>query len=459
MSAKRTIFNQRRGKQRGAVLMVMLVILVIGGIVFLVSALNSSALQTRRDKVTVEALAQAKEALIGYAVGVNFTGGPERPGDLPCPDLDNDGIAETPCGSAAGSNQAKRLGRLPWKTLGIPDLRDGSGERLWYAVSNNFKKSTRTAVLNSDTPGTITIRGLDGNVVNDGSTTSGAVAVIIAPGDGLTRQDNVSQARGCTVGVDCDATGKCTSASPTTVPKCNPVNYLDIATVGGSTEDNANFIDSSATNGFIQGRIKANSGQLIVNDQLLVITQDVIMQPMQKRVAAEVKQCLTDYAAQGQNNGRYPWAAILDASTAPTYGDVSDTLFGRLPDIFSETLADSGGGMKNGWTTICNMNLGSWWSNWKEMVFYGLADAYKPVNPPSTLTTCPTCLTVNPPSSTAGKKIVVIVAGKKLGGQLRTSNMDKGTLSNYLEAPNSGGATTFSQGTPSATFNDTVVSQ
>ena len=453
------MFNQGRGKQRGAALMVMLVIMVIGAAVFLVSALNSSALQTKRDKITADALAQAKEALIGYAVGVNFTGGLERPGDLPCPDMDNNGIAEPSCGSAAGSNQAKRLGRLPWKTLGIPDLRDGSGERLWYAVSNNFKKSTRTAVLNSDTPGTITIRSLDGNVVNDGSTTSGAVAVIIAPGDGLTRQDNVSQARGCTVGVDCDATGKCTSASPTTVPKCNPVNYLDIATVGGSTEDNANFIDSSATNGFIQGRIKANSGQLIVNDQLLVITQDVIMQPMQKRVAAEVKQCLTDYAAQGQNNGRYPWAAILDASTAPTYGDVSDTLFGRLPDIFSETLADSGGGMKNGWTTICNMNLGSWWSNWKEMVFYGLADAYKPVNPPSTLTTCPTCLTVNPPSSTADKKIVVIVAGKKLGGQLRTSNMDKGTLSNYLEAPNSGGATTFSQGTPSATFNDTVVSQ
>jgi hypothetical protein len=32
--------------------------------------------------------------------------------------------------------QAERLGRLPWKTLGLPDLRDGDGERLWYAVSS-----------------------------------------------------------------------------------------------------------------------------------------------------------------------------------------------------------------------------------------------------------------------------------------------------------------------------------
>ena len=32
-------------------------------------------------------------------------------------------------------------GRLPWKTLAIPDLRDGAGERLWYAVSVRFKRN------------------------------------------------------------------------------------------------------------------------------------------------------------------------------------------------------------------------------------------------------------------------------------------------------------------------------
>ena len=431
-------FCHYQRKQRGAALMVMLVILVMGTAAFLVSSLSSSALQIGRDKITDDALAQAKEALIGYAASVKFTGGAERPGDLPCPDTNNDGIAETSCGNASGSTgQNLRLGRLPWKTLGLPDLRDGSGERLWYAVSNNFKKSTRIAILNSDTPGTITVRRSDGNIINDASLGNGVAAVIIAPGDVLKRTDQSTPQDRSSAGIN------------------NLQNYLDTA-LG---EDNANFTDGSATDGFIQGKIKDNNGNLILNDQLLVITQDSIMQSMQKRVAVEVKQCLSDYAAQGQNNGRYPWAAKLNGSAAPSYVDVSGTLFGRLPDTFADTVADSGGGMKDGWTTLCNMNLGSWWSNWKEMVFYGLADAYKPVNPPSTPTTCPTCLTVSPPSATADKKFVVIVAGKKLTGQTRSSNADKGTLNNYLEAPNSGGATPFAQGASSASFNDTVVFQ
>jgi len=427
-------------KQRGAALMVMLVIMVMGAATILVNSLSSTALQIKRDKISADALAQAKEALIGYAASVKFTGGAERPGDLPCPDTNNDGIAEASCGNASGSTgQNLRLGRLPWKTLGLPDLRDGSGERLWYAISNNFKKNTRTALLNSDTPGTITVFASNDNILYNGDTTvgTGAVAVIIAPGDVLQRTDKTTPQDRSSTGVNA------------------PENYLDIA-LG---EDNANFMDGSSTNGFIQGRIKDNSGNVILNDQLLVVTQNDIMQPMQRRVAAEVKQCLSDYAAQGQNKGLYPWAAKLDGSTAPSYADVSGSLFGRLPDTFTDTVSDSGGGMKDGWTTSCNMNLGSWWNNWKEMMFYGLADAYKPVNPPSTPTTCPTCLTVNPPSATADKKFVVIVAGKKLAGQMRSSNADKGSLGNYLETPNSGGATAFAQGTFSTTFNDTVLFQ
>ena len=62
------------------------------------------------------------------------------PGYLPCPDTDGDGWAEATCGSLDGaSGQASRLGLLPWKTLGLPDLRDGYGERLWYAVSSKYK--------------------------------------------------------------------------------------------------------------------------------------------------------------------------------------------------------------------------------------------------------------------------------------------------------------------------------
>ncbi len=438
-------FRHYQHKQRGAALMITLVIMVMGAATFLVSSLNNTALQTKRDEISADALAQAKEALISYAASVTLTpSGSKRPGDLPCPDTNNDGLAEPSCGNASGSTgQNLRLGRLPWKTLGLPDLRDSSGERLWYAVSNNFKNNTRTALLNSDTQGTITVFASAGNILYDGGASgTGAVAVIIAPGDILQRTDQSTPQDRSSAGIN------------------NPQNYLDIA-LG---EDNANFVDGSPTNGFIQGRIKDNNGNIILNDQLLVITQDNIMRAIQKRVASEVKQCLNEYAKDPQNKGRYPWATKLDPANPVNYTDSSNQLFGRIPDNpFDNTVNDSNDQMNDTWMGNCNINSSSgWWLNWKEVVFYGLSDAYKPVNPllaPAANACASTgaCLSINPPSVTADKKFVVVVAGKKLPGQVRTSNTDKGTLSNYLEAPNNGGATAFAQGAFSAIFNDTVV--
>jgi len=413
---------------------------------------NNGNSQIARDKLTAAALAQAKEALIGYAVSVDLSSSTRRPGDLPCPDINNNGITDTPCGNASGSTgQTLRIGRLPWKTLGISDLRDGSGERLWYAVSNNFKFSTRTSCtsagqagcLNSDTVGSISVFSPDGAQLNDGGGSTGVVAVILAPGEILKRTDQPSPQDRSDTGIN------------------NPQNYLDTA-LG---EDNANFTDGSSTNGFIQGRAKDISNNVILNDQLLAITQDEIMRPIQKRVAGEVKNCLNDYALH--NNNRYPWATpITDLSH--TYNDNSDTYFGRIPDDLSHTKSDSGNLMNDRWEIICNTHTAHtpspWWINWKEMVFYGLANAYKPVNPPTTPPVCPTCIVVNPPSSTADKKIVVIVAGRALTTttppQVRNnSNTDKQTLSNYLEDANKIGASPFIQGSASTSFNDIVVFQ
>lgn len=464
-------------RQHGAVLIVMLVIMMMGIATVLISSLSTTALKTARQETTVQALAQAKEALIGFSVKVlvsssdtacaipnpPFNTNPNcpRPGDLPCPDTNNDGQAETYCGSAAGNNQSQRLGRLPWKTLGLPDLRDGSGERLWYAVSNNFKNNTRTTCsnsnltgcLNSDTPGTITVFAADGTLLNDGGASTGAVAIIIAPGDVLTRADQSTVQDRSSAGIN------------------NPQNYLDIA-LG---KDNANFVDGSSTNGFIQGSIRDNNGNLILNDQLLVITQDNIMQPVQKRVAAEVKNCLIEYAAIPQNKSYYPWTAVRTiVSGTATYPDTSNLHFGRVPDQpFNDTRSDScddtdecdlgdpSEGMKNVWGTTCTLNNTNWWANWKEMVFYGLARSLRPhdldhnhVCPSST-----NCLTVNPLSTTNDKSFVVIVAGKKLTGQVRSSDADKSSQNNYLEGGNTDGTTPFEQSPSSTTFNDIVVFQ
>src|SRR5688572_14935432 len=102
-------------------------------------ALSSASTAQHRQRASERALAQAREALLAYAADrpIDARVGP---GYLPCPDLDDDGWAESTCGSLSGHlGQAERLGRLPWKTLGLPDLRDGHGERLSYAVSTRFK--------------------------------------------------------------------------------------------------------------------------------------------------------------------------------------------------------------------------------------------------------------------------------------------------------------------------------
>lgn len=433
-------------RERGAALLIILTIIGIGAAFLLVSALNKANQQIERDKITTAALAQAKEALIGYAASVDIS--TKRPGDLPCPDRDNDGKAGTTiplvtsCGSAGGSNQAQRLGRLPWKDLGLPDLRDASGERLWYAVSNNFKEQTRTASLNSDTNGTITIRDAGGSILYDGSASTGVVAVIIAPGPPITRQDGLQQDR-------------------TAGNINNPLHYLDNI----AAEDNADFDETvTLTNGFFTGPVRNASGTVIANDRIIVITRDEIMAALEKRVAREVFNCLKDYASDPLNQGRLPWVAPLNSAAAPSYDDVSGSRFGRLPNTFINTVADSSGGspMKNGWTTSCNLNLGTWWNNWREVVFYAVADAYKPkpVAPPS----CGTCMTVNPPSATADKQFAVFMASERLsgvsGGQPRATNADKGTITNYLEGQNATPLDdVFTKNTPSALFNDYVLYQ
>lgn len=119
---------------------------------------------------TATALATARDALMAYAVSVPDSA---RLGDLPCPATSYaDGQTATSCNTAAS-----RVGYLPWKTLGLPDLRDGSGSPLLYAVSNGFKYNTRTGTLNSDTAGEFTVSG------------ENAIAVVFAPGPALRTQD------------------------------------------------------------------------------------------------------------------------------------------------------------------------------------------------------------------------------------------------------------------------------
>ncbi|HKQ26901.1 MAG TPA: hypothetical protein VJT81_20850 [Burkholderiales bacterium] len=220
--------------------------------------------QNQRQQRTTDALAQAREALIGYAAGDN-----NRPGSLPCPDTDNNGSSELFPGSncedyVTGSNVY--IGRLPWRTLGLPDLRDGSGERLWYAVSRQFARNPTcmpNCPLTSDTLGQLTVTGI--------APATNAVSIIFAPGATLG-----SQSRG--------------SANEN-----NPTNYLEGENADGNNPTFTTAADSST-----------------FNDRLLAVTNGDLMPAVERRVAREMMRILQNYKTA---TGVYPWADRADGNS------------------------------------------------------------------------------------------------------------------------------------------------
>lgn len=233
--------------QHGAALLVMLVILVMGAMTFLVRSLSTSAQKTARQETTAQALAQAKEALIGRAAGND-----NMPGSLPCPDTDNDGSAEL----FIANDCPSYIGRLPWRTLRLPDLRDDSGERLWYVLSPNFRDDNSARPLNSDTQGQLSIVG---NI-----TVSNVAAIVFAP--------------------DAPLCGKSHNSN-------NVADYLEAGDGTSTSYTLKSFSDD------------CNSPY---NDNLLAITASQIFQPVEKRVGSEIKQILNSYYAAW---GAFPFAA------------------------------------------------------------------------------------------------------------------------------------------------------
>lgn len=261
-----------RQSQRGAVLMVMLVILILGAAAMLLNALNNTAPRLARDKVTADALAQAKEALIGYAVNSENAGNPTaRPGNFPCPDRDAPGTmgygdSESSCSSGGGTS----VGRLPWKTLGIKEPIDANGEPLWYVLSDNFRKSV--SIINSDTRGTLQVYDRDGITLLTPQG-SEAVAIVFSPGSvtGVQQRNSVTNK---------------TAAS----------NYLDTANGHNNASSTGPFIAAEIGNTF--------------NDRLIVIRTRDFIPAIEKRIAKSLKLILENYKTA---IGVYPYPATFSS--------------------------------------------------------------------------------------------------------------------------------------------------
>ncbi len=258
--------------QGGAALLVMLLIIVLGVSIGLVASLNASAIKMAQQNDTSAALAHAKEALITYAVS-----DANRPGELPCPDVDGDG--QSLIGTEySGNNCVQLIGRLPWKTLRLPDLRDGAGKPLWYAVSDTFH-ANGTSAINSDTLGALSLSG-NQNINN-------LAAIVFAPGVALCGKSHANNAA-----LD---------------------QYLEaITSLSATNALSANRNDDCANNPY--------------NDQLIAISAAHILQPVEQRIAREVKSCLDHYAST--QTAHYPWA--VPTQNAYLSG-VAGNSFGRIP--------------------------------------------------------------------------------------------------------------------------------
>jgi hypothetical protein len=269
-----------RNAQAGFSVMLALVIIALAVGSLAVTFLSTFGTKARSDRVTEAALAKAKDALIAYAASNAAMKNLTRYGALPCPDATNDGYYK-PIDDTTGSNCKLWVGRLPWATLGLDDLRDGSGERLWYAISPSFQPNplgTGVLPLNSDTPGQLTVTGIapDTNVV----------AVIFAPGNPVGTQ----------------------SRAPASVN--DPLQYLE----GTNATSTTNFLAAEATTTF--------------NDRLITIRPAEIFRLIEKQVGPALRPLLTQYYTDW---GRYPFAVPFGDPSTSNFRGAINTYEGLLP--------------------------------------------------------------------------------------------------------------------------------
>jgi len=243
--------------QSGLALIIMLVMLGLFVGSLAVGFTSDLVRKSKIEQQTVDALAKAKDALVGRAASDTSI-----PGSLPCPDLDNDGVAEL----FAGNDCPGYVGRLPWRTLGLPDLRDGNGERLWYALSPNFRDHPSAQPLNSNTPGQLGITG--------SAPAANVIAIVFSPGAPIGNQVR-------------DAANE-----------NNVVNYLEGENSNGAPPGDNTFTAALASSNF--------------NDRLLPITRQALFPVVEMRVARELRLSLRNYYAA---NGFFPLAAQFPDNT------------------------------------------------------------------------------------------------------------------------------------------------
>lgn len=362
-------------KQRGMALVMLVFIIGLAAVGYLLYALNPATVKIERDKKTVAVLAEAKAALIGYAVKKPAVA---QLGYFLNPDM-GPGISISEGASAGGfaGNNAdiSLIGKLPWRTLGISPLRDGVGECLWFVVSGRFKGSPVTSVaLNWDTQGQIDVIDGSGNTI-----ATSLAALIASPGAVLDAQNRaIADATLIQCGGNYDAR-----------------NYFDSYALADAISGEVNYFAASANNSLAPN---TNNKRFVMaenshyNDRLLFVSIDDIFRPIIHR---------SDFSAQ--------ISALLD-----------DLDF--KPHLQAVPIAGGKGTNNVDCTTITNATNRTFCNNWKDMLLLAELPA-------------PSSITIDG-AGTATCTRVLIFGGSRTGLQSRQILANIADPTNYLEGTN-----------------------
>lgn len=130
-----------RARQQGATLLAILLIATVAMAAVLLSAFSGSSVELAREQRTHALLAQASEALVGFAA---------LHGRLPRPAPATPGGGDAAGRERAGActSEADCTGLLPWRDLGLPAA-DNWGHQLRYSVTPAFTVAplARTATV------------------------------------------------------------------------------------------------------------------------------------------------------------------------------------------------------------------------------------------------------------------------------------------------------------------------
>lgn len=458
LTARRHAWRPRRHYAKGFILIALLALLAMGGLYFLVSNLSPEFMRARSQQQTGQALTEAREALIGYAVRFREeqlktgTSGLVY-GYLPLPDLgssrnNNAGCNQEGCDAANFTGNAlgiMAIGRFPWRALGTAPLRDGNGECLWYAVSGGHQRIQRNSLMNWDTLGQIDVVVANGTAAMVSAISSAhdrPIAVIFAPGPPLAGQNRGTSA--------VDTVDECGGNYAVT-------NYLDpvvASNLAGITNylagtTNSASGDSSATdkalsaggsiNRLSDGTLWAGNCAsdnpagctIVANDTGIAVTSELLFRTLRgssyfrtdiNAMLERMTTCLRDQIAAG--TGFTP--DTLSGFTAP-----ADKSAGRIP---SNTCYDDA------------QNPLGYFSHYRDQVFVA-----KP-----TSGTFKIKIDNGSSQDCAG---ALLFAGQRGSGQSRSTTAEKDNPDNYLESTNLTGIKDSTPALTDAFAGDSVFAQ